>query len=120
MATMHDTTTATVLKFTGDWEGRFEPSGFQLKAQQNALRDARGIIEAKNENNDWTANLLVGLLGVLDDEQRTRLELALAGREDESQGARSAMALVRYANSSKEYRERIKSAVQVLCEQEAK
>jgi hypothetical protein len=102
-----------VLKFTGAWEGRFEPSGFQAKAQCNALNDARKIVAAKESNGDWTASLLLGILSVLDDDQLTRLEICLAAAPT-SGATEQALALVRLRNSSKEYRERVQSAIEVL------
>lgn len=115
MTTSHrESETARVLKFTGPWEGRFEPTKDECEAHVNALNDARHMRAAKQQANDWRARLLLGLLCVLTDDQRTSLELIFAAHDDGSEAQRQAASLVRYQNSSPEYRERVKAAVEVL------
>ncbi len=109
---------ARVLKFTGNWEGRFEPSTFEMKAQENALLDARQIIAAKREADNWMGALLIGLLASMDEAQLTRLELAIAAHADVSDAARQALAMVRLANCGKGHRERVIAAIDVLNERE--
>jgi len=110
---------ARVLKFTGAWKGRFEQTDNGFEAQQNALADARNIIAAKSECDDWTARLLMGLLCILDEDQLTRLEIALCQGGDCGEAQRQSIALIRLRHSCKAHRERVKSAIAVLQEREA-
>lgn len=110
---------AAILKFTGNWEGRFEPSLCTMEAQANAIHDARQIIAAKNAANNWTSVVLVALLASMDEDQKVRLELAIAAHAECDEAARQALAMVRLANCGKEHRARVLAAVDVLQEGEA-
>lgn len=114
MATQPNSDTARVLKFTGPWEGRFEPTSLDAAANTNALADARLIINAKKAASDWTATLLLAMLATMDDDAKVRLELSLAVAADDSECVRQAMALVRLSHSSAGHKERVRTAVDAL------
>ena len=114
MAIDPNSDTARVLKFTGNWEGHLEASHCELEAQATALRDARQIIAARREADNWMSTLLVGMLATMEKEQLVRLELSIAKRVDADAGTRQALSLIRLANSGKEHRDRVSSALGVL------
>lgn len=105
--------TARVLKFSRDWDGRFEASEFESSAHLNALNDARQIIAAKREANNWMSHLLVALLTVIGEDQLKRLEMAIETCPPE-EDTRQALALVRLANSDKAQRRRVLAAMDAL------
>lgn len=106
---------ARVLKFTGAWEGRFDPADVaNAAAQTNAVNDARQIIAAKEAVNDWTSILWIALLASMDKPHLLRMELAVAARADNDAHARQALAMLRLANCGKEHRQRVMDAIDVL------
>ena len=109
---------AAVLPFTGQWQGRFEASDFELDCQQEAMADARNLMEAKREASNWLSALALGLIGVLTAEQRKQLEAALALRPDD-QHARQALTVVRLSGARKEHRDRVLAVIDTLNQREA-
>ena len=102
--------TAAVLPFKGEPDGPiFEASPATFRAQQEAVRDARLIREAHRQNSDWTAQLLVALVSVLDERQLLRAEARLDNSESED--ALQAIAVLRLASGDKEHKQRVRAAL---------
>jgi hypothetical protein len=115
---------ATVVAFTGAWQGRFEPSAFQTKAmrdvqfrEEQAFRDARKIIAAKRDADNWMGRVLIAMLATMDDLQRARIGVLLAPQASEE--ARQASAVVRFATAGKAERRRIQAMLDRLQDGEA-
>lgn len=110
---------AAVIPFTGEWQGRFEPSDYQRVeeskaglAEARALHDAKLICAANAQNDDWTARLLLGLLETLNHKQLDLLEFRMLAPEfltDKS--ACQALALVQLAKGTNAHRSRVKAAL---------
>lgn len=122
MATDSNSDTARILKFTRPWQGRFEASDFErdvrIEAHATALHDARQIIAARREADNWMATLLLGMLAAMDGPALLRAEVAIGAHADCNAAARQALALIRLANCGKEHRARVLSAIDVLQERE--
>lgn len=111
---------ATVLPFTGQWQGRIEPTPYQGKAQAAGIHDARLILAAKRENDDWTARLLLALLETLDHKQLRLLEFRMLGpRSLDCQSALQALAIVQLANGTNAHRGHVRNALEALLKTEA-
>jgi len=110
---------ATVLPFTGNWEGRIEPSSFEMVAQRTAMADARQIVAAKASADNWMSVVLLGLLASMHKPDLLRLELAIGTHAERNDGARQALALVRLGSSGKDHRARVLAAIEVLQAREA-
>lgn len=67
------------------------------------------MIAAKREADNWIATLALATLAVLTDDQRSKLEAMLAGRDNEE--VQQALALVRFANSGASHKSRVKAAL---------
>jgi hypothetical protein len=102
---------AAVIPFTGQWKGHKEPTRRRADLAENrALFDARQIKEAKQENDDWTARLLLALLDTLDRKQLNLLEFRLLGHLN-SKSAVQALAIVQTITSDIAHRRRVKAAL---------
>jgi hypothetical protein len=88
---------ASVVPFTGPWQGgaTFERSVAEQRADAKALRDARLLREAKRDGDCWQSQLLLAIFGVLDTEQRRKVEARLAVRRD-CMEAEQALAIVHF------------------------
>ena len=107
---------AAVLNFTGRWQGHSQPiqrTAYQCRVEALAFNDARRIREAKSENDDWTASLLLTLVQTLDRKQLEMIEFHLMSSLD-SKSATQALALIQLATGSKDHRDRVKSALSRL------
>ena len=102
---------AVILPFKGEWQG--EPQIERAPATQRmealALHDARAIVAAKSENDDWTARLLLALLETLSSKQKDLLEFRLLRANLNSRSAVQALAIVQLATGGNAHRELVKS-----------
>lgn len=105
--------TAAILPFQRQKEGGFDRSPFQQRADDRLIREARLIVAAKRDRDDWTGRLLLALLPTLDPLQQARISVALATCAD-SEPAQQALALVHLATASKEERQRIRAVLDRL------
>ena len=107
---------AVVLPFKGEWQGgaQIERAPARQRMEARALHDARELVAAKSENDDWTARLLIALLATLDSEQSERLELNLLGTNLNSPSVVQALAVVQFATGGKTHRDLVKSYVNRL------
>src|SRR6476646_8499378 len=78
MATAQISDKQRVLKFTSAWEGQFQPSDYSAKSMNNAVGEARLIVNAKKGADNWMSRLLLVMLSTADEEQRTLWEVTLA------------------------------------------
>ena len=110
---------AAVIQFPDRWVGGDRPPRYQGRAQARAVHDARLIMAAKADNDDWTARLLLALLQTLDRKQLELLEFRLLGPTLDSLSATQALAIVQLATGNKSHREHVRSALASLTKTEA-
>lgn len=111
---------SNVVPFTGKWNGRASPAAYNGMAEARADHDARAIMGAKRDNDDWTARMLLALLETLTSKQRELLEFRLLGPSPiDSESAVQALAIVQLANGDKGHRERVRAALERLAAREA-
>jgi hypothetical protein len=109
---------AVILPFKGEWQGGacFERSSYTQKADARAIRDARLIIDAKREADNWLSAAFLALLCVLDKQQLAQLEafLCIRGVAGGNREAEQALAIVRLQTGSSEQRQRVGQMVKRL------
>ncbi len=108
--------TARILRFTGAWQGRIEPREPEDQADAIALHDARQIIAAKREADNWMSVVLLGMLASMDKPYLLRAELAIGTHAKTGPAMAQALALVRLGSCGKEHRARVMAALNVLQE----
>ena len=85
---------ASIIPFTGKWHGRFVPQPYEGRAQARAQHDARLIRGAKQDNDDWTARIILAWLETLDRKQLELIEFRLLGANLDGVSALQALAVV--------------------------
>lgn len=98
-----------VVKFTGQWKGRGKAPSRVLRIQQDAVRDARFMMDAKLENDSWVAVLLLGILASLSRDQRRYVEETIA-RQSPGKNIERALTLVRMSLSDGYYAALVQNA----------
>jgi len=93
---------AVIVPFPGT-NRRVRPTRERM-AQNRALHDARLIMAAKAENDDWTARLLLALLQTLSSKQMALLEFRLMGPNLNTESAVQALAVVQLAMGDNKHR----------------
>lgn len=104
---------AAVVPFTGKWQGHSKPAPYKGKAQARAVHDARLIMAAKADNDDWTTRLWLAFLQTLTSKQLNLLEFRLLGEMD-SQSSAMALAVVHLVSGNNAHRNHVKVALAAL------